>query len=529
MINIYALSIITCTLFFFIQIYDLKLQKISRTKILRLQNLFAIQSFKSSYFIIFIFLLITQFAYINFETIDWDINSYLVSSQDILRGNLPYETQWESKQALFYYFYALIIKLSTGNLIVFKLINDLILFLITTILFLLIKHFTHSALKGLISSFLYLSMMSQPWASAEFSELYSLFFISSAYYLMVFAKVSKFNTFIIGLLLSSASLVNIGSALFVIPFIIHLFINNRNKVIFFILGTSFLHIIFFTIYLSSSQLDVYWSTLFVIPNAYRGGNMNFIRSMIDFLRSLYEYNVWFYVGILFLGVSLITNLINEKKLNNRVDFFKLTYLHFIITSLLFFYLASHGYYHHLIFFLFFLPFLIINLREIFSNLIFAMIISVGIFTTITTIGGTSIVNLINLEEINKNYPLKKLATEIDDQFNYEYTILAFDSLLVLFYLDKPNFSYIVHPSNHNELFITDNLKKIGRMNNEEPDQLVNLEPDVIICSNNEIIQCEIYDYKRNYFELDTLTYRQDPNLQFYDNQTYHFRVFIKDS
>ena len=36
-------------------------------------------------------------------------------------------------------------------------------------------------------------------------------------------------------------------------------------------------------------------------------------------------------------------------------------------------------------------------------------------------------------------------------------------------------------------------------------------------------------YKTNYFELDALQYRQDPNLQFYDNQTYHFRVFIKES
>ena len=29
----------------------------------------------------------------------------------------------------------------------------------------------------------------------------------------------------------------------------------------------------------------------------------------------------------------------------------------------------------------------------------------------------------------------------------------------MFVLDKPNFSYIVHPTNHNEEFITDNLKK----------------------------------------------------------------------
>ena len=56
-----------------------------------------------------------------------------------------------------------------------------------------------------------------------------------------------------------------------------------------------------------------------------------------------------------------------------------------------------------------------------------------------------------------------------------------------------------------------------------------MEPDVIICSNNQIIQCEIYDYKQNYYEYDSLRFRQNPNLQFYDNQSFNFRVFIKES
>ena len=100
---------------------------------------------------------------------------------------------------------------------------------------------------------------------------------------------------------------------------------------------------------------------------------------------------------------------------------------------------------------------------------------------------------------------------------------------MLFYLDKPNFSYIVHPTNHNEQFITSKLINIERIFEDEPERLVDLEPDVIMCSNNAIIQCEIYDYKKNYRELDALKYRQDPKLQFYDNQTYQFRVFIKEN
>ena len=86
-----------------------------------------------------------------------------------------------------------------------------------------------------------------------------------------------------------------------------------------------------------------------------------------------------------------------------------------------------------------------------------------IFVSVTSLGLTqfnkSSNNLVNLNNIYNDYPLKKLSKEIDQQFESDYDILAFDSVLVLFYLDKPNFSYIVHPTNHNEQFITSKLIK----------------------------------------------------------------------
>lgn len=45
--------------------------------------------------------LITQNVHLNFEVISWDIPSYLVASQEINNGFLPFETQWESKGPLF--------------------------------------------------------------------------------------------------------------------------------------------------------------------------------------------------------------------------------------------------------------------------------------------------------------------------------------------------------------------------------------------------------------------------------------------
>ena len=89
----------------------------------------------NAYFLIFLLTLLTQNAYLNFETIDWDINSYLVASQNISLSNLPYETQWESKQPLLYFIYKLFIYLADGSLVMFKILNDSIIFILSIFLF----------------------------------------------------------------------------------------------------------------------------------------------------------------------------------------------------------------------------------------------------------------------------------------------------------------------------------------------------------------------------------------------------------
>ena len=81
-------------------------------------------------FSLFIVTIISQNTHLNYETIDWDTNSYLVASLDILNGYLPYENSWESKQPLLYYIYAFLITISQADLIIFKLLNDLLLFII---------------------------------------------------------------------------------------------------------------------------------------------------------------------------------------------------------------------------------------------------------------------------------------------------------------------------------------------------------------------------------------------------------------
>ena len=63
--------------------------------------------------ILFIFTYITQNVFLDFETISWDVASYLVASLQIGEGSIPYETQWESKGPLLMYIYYFITKLSS--------------------------------------------------------------------------------------------------------------------------------------------------------------------------------------------------------------------------------------------------------------------------------------------------------------------------------------------------------------------------------------------------------------------------------
>ena len=69
---------------------------------------------------------------------------------------------------------------------------------------------------------------------------------------------------------------------------------------------------------------------------------------------------------------------------------------------------------------------------------------------------------------------------IDSYFEDDYDILALDHHLVLFYLNKPNFSYIVHPTNHFEPWIEEVLIDMDLIEQNNVVNLINKKPDVLI-------------------------------------------------
>ena len=107
---------------------------------------------------LFIFAILSQNIYLNFETIDWDVASYLVASQDISNGNIPNQEQWESKGPVLFYLYYFFLEFSGKNFVIFKLLNDLLVIGISAFLYLTIFKISHkNKLKSTFGSLFFSS------------------------------------------------------------------------------------------------------------------------------------------------------------------------------------------------------------------------------------------------------------------------------------------------------------------------------------------------------------------------------------
>ena len=247
--------------------------------------------------------------------------------------------------------------LSNGNFIIFKLLNDLVLFIPTLLIYFTVEK-TESSSLSTASALLFLMLLSNTWSNVGYSEIYVLVFLSVSFYLNnnFNSNISSFN---IGFTLALASLVNIGSLIFVIGMIISTIYNNFTnktylyKLTYMALGLFIPHALFFIIYFMDDLTGLYISTLITMPLAYTETEFNFMNEFFVFLRSLFEYNLGLFLLLCMSGYFSISVLFSKIR---KLDIFKLDFnLNiFIFCSIGFYYLAAKGYYHHLLFMLFFI-------------------------------------------------------------------------------------------------------------------------------------------------------------------------------
>ena len=497
--------------------------------------------------LLFLLTVLTQNKYLNVETITWDVHSYLVASREINEGFIPLETQWESKGPLFLYLYNFFSIISNKNYIFFRLVNDIILFISVVFLYLSIIIKTNNKIKAFFSSLLFILIISHVWFVSEFSEIYCLAILSSIYFIFNKYEHKKNVLGVIGFLFAISTLINQGTVVFLIPYFAVLFSelkkdNLLRNFLYFIFGFIFPHLIFIWIYVFNGIFDIYFSQYIFIPLAYIQANQSSFYELKVVLRRYFEYDIFLYFSIFSLLVFSLHTLYNQLTIKKLKIFNDLSYLN-LLTGLLFYFIAGHNYYHHLFYVIFFFSIIVIKIE--FSNqrnLVMALLL-----VSFTSIGfktfPDSFYNLTNINQIYNDYPLKQLSEEIDSYFiNEKYDILAMDYLLVLYYLDKPNYSYIVHPSNHYEDFIVSELLRLERIQENEfnhVSKMIEDEPHVIICNPKMVIKgkvekidfynCAVDDYKKNYKKLETLSYKENKNLDYYSDPYKKINVFINES
>ena len=427
------------------------------------------KSFPGMLFLFFLIFFFQSSTY-NYETLDWDVNAFLVTSLELGRGNLPFETQYDNKPPLLFAIFYFFTIVANKNLLIIKILNDLIIFLISVqSIYLFKKRGTRPDIFSFVPSVVFILVTSNVWFHPSYSEFISLFCISSSY--LIYKRSENRSKFlIIGLLLSASSLINLGTSLFLICFVVILLLyeNNKYKKIFnLLIGFGIIHLILLGIYAVNGSLSDYLMAMVQIPLSYGVTEFSLFSSLTIFLTSFIKYNLLIYTLILF-SISLSIHIILKMVRENKLMFENSELIFLIFFGLMFFNLAGKGYYHHLIFLLYFLSLSFIFLRDTIINkgiVVFFILVITGF--TISEFTEYSLNNIKNFLTLEEEYPIKKVSNEII-LHNYKYDeIFSTNHILLLYYLDKPNTSYVVHPALYDYEEITSVLIENNKIKDNE--------------------------------------------------------------
>lgn len=497
---------------------------------------------------LFAVVIILQNRLLNYEIISMDVPSYLVASQDVTFSNLPFENQWESKGPVFMYLYKFLMILSFKNLVIFKILNDILLFLVSFVLYKTSSFISKNKVFGIFSTLFFILITSYEWYVTELSELYCLLFISIQYYLITKYELTNRLIFTNAFLISLSSLINQATGIFMFALLASILIDKKSYRIsvpttYLFAGFALPHTIFLVIYFINGLLPVYLTNYIKIPFGYVNSGKFEIYELIVWLRRYFQYDEFLYYSILAIGTVLIINFLFSRK--NYAEKHFINNLIYLLLSLSIYVIAGHNYQHHLFYTIFFISIFISQLENNISTTSIFLLIFISGLQIMSFSIQPSFENIKSPIETQQNYPLKQLADEINILFqDKDYDILAVNHVLLLYYLEKKNSNYIVHPYNNYEKYIVDALIEIDLLKTNANNHLsyyIELEPDIIICAplliidgsptklGTEIFNCEITDYKKNYYKLDTKKYLTNPNRDYYYDPYISIDVFIKNS
>ena len=431
------------------------------------------------YFGIFIQVIAIQFSTHHYETLDWDINAFLVTSLEFGRGNLPYEFQYENKPPLLFFIFYIFSVVSQKSLLLIKIINDLIIFLLSISLIRLYSSNKYS-LWNVIPGIAFIALSSNVWFHPNYSEYLLLIFVVASNYIYQKSQ-SNFKYISIGICLALSTLVNLGAIFFLLSYVIIIYIKEQRvkiqlRNLFF--GFSFVHLITGLTYFMFGVFREYLMSFVIIPYSYRSSDTSFWGAARVFIQALAEFNLFLYgLLIILISITLFKAVLLIKNLNsNNYD---LEIILHVSASILFFGIAGKGYYHHLIPFIYFIPACLHFINRAISKglIIFFLVFSfIGVNEKFLN---QSINNIRNIENLEENYPTKNTYNQIKNQIDDSDVVFSTENILLLYYLDSQNSSYIVHPALYNYSEITSVLERSNKIVKDEVKANLQIFPQVV--------------------------------------------------
>ena len=484
------------------------------------------EKFKTHNLIFVLFIaIIYQTQSLNIEIVDWDTSSFLIVAQDLFKGNLPYEFQWESKGPLFYFLYALPELFFDKSILGVKIFNDLVFLLVViSIYFASLKITKNYSFSGYVSLIFILFTSISFEGHPGYSEIYVILFLGVVINLIFEENKNKLNIFLIGFFLSLATLISISSLLFVLLiglFELATYKFDLKKIIQLGLGFLIPYSVVVLIYSLNNSLSSYIITNFIIPFSYVENNENFYEIYkAIFIKSINNENLKYilYFFLLFFTTKILSILVNIPSLKsfNQSSIFVML----LITISLYVYgAAGRGYWHHILYFIFFMT---IFFNFVDTKIIKKLLSIYILYILITTLPNATILSYQNIINYDKsNYPVFNTYEILSKDYKIN-NIVSLDNHLIHYYFDIPSSYYMVHPS-----FLWEDLEnvfyrmaKLNYIEFNKPEDVFEADSDLVICMNLEVQKnrlylannskfqsinnrCSLTSLDKNYIKVDT--------------------------
>lgn len=476
----------------------------------------SVNNIQDIYILSFLFVLtmITQFYTMDKEVLNWDINTYMIMGQDILRGNIPYENQFDNKGPLFYFIYSL--PAITGKVTVVRIFNDIILSFLVCEMYLISRKIKTNISKiyVLLPSLYFSLYMSYPQGHPGLAEVYSVLPLAVAINLLLSSKTNKIKFFKVGFYLSISYLISPSVVLLVVSisiFVLRKCIKNKiySDLVSLVIGASIPLLILLALYEYNGLLYELIFVLFVFPIIYTTEGVgvypnNFIEYLTEYLSLENYFSLGLITQILF-WIFLYTigkNFVRFREFYKEDPALKI-FIVLAMVSIVTFFNVPVPWWHYLVYYFFFSSFFILFIDSEWIKQIILLSILLCSLNVLPFMVRDNIKLLSKFNNIEADYPIYNEYKEIDEKYKIK-SVVALSNHLMVYYFNIPGSNYIVHPSNYQKKSYVDGLTNANLM---EENELINLirngEVDLLICNTTYLKECmssNFYNLSKKYDE-----------------------------